>query len=217
MCKVQSDRNPGFARLFVGVTFIVSTSLCWAQAQVNPSAVAAEKSALKNTKGQVADLLDLDAKIAADKMRREAGQPTQAELARQSEAAREQTKAAQMIANAPPPPPAAPQVEAIYGVAAQLTAVVSYNGQQYEFRAGRPYAVGHSGGPRLKSISGQCVSVTFQDGAKTACYRHEPNLGPGATPSDFNRGGTAPSRQDSTAALPGQFGVIAPPPPFLTK
>lgn len=217
MCKVQSDRTPGLARLLAGLAIMVSGSLCWAQAQVNPSAVAAEKSALKNAKGQVGDLLDLDARIAADKLRREAGQPTQAELARQTEVAREQTKAAQMIANTPPPPPAAPQVEAIYGVAAQLTAVVSYNGQQYEFRAGRPYAVGHTSGPRLKSISGKCVSVTFQDGVKTACYRHEPNLGPGAIPVDFNRGGTVPSRQDSTAALPGQYGVIAPPPPFLTK
>lgn len=217
MSKAPSSRMASVAPWMLGLAIILPHAVVLSQTQQPASAAAVEKTALKNARGQVSELLDLDARIAADKLRREAGKPTAAEQQRQVEAAKERVQAAQVQANTPPPAPPAPEVEAIYGVGSQLTAVVAYNGQQYEFRAGNQYALGHSRGPKLKSINGRCVSLALPDGAKTACYRQDRNLGPGAEPAAYNRSGGVAGRQDSTTALPGQYGVVPPPPPFLSK
>lgn len=216
MFKTRNDRTAGGRQFAVGIAVLLFTSPAWAQVQTSANAAAVEKSALQTVKGQVGTLLDLDARIAADKLLKEAGQPTQAELQRQAAARRDQEETTRVKDNTPPAPPPAPQVEAIYGVAGQLTAVVSYAGQQYEFRSGRTYPLGQTSGPRLKSISGRCVTIGLSDGTKTACYRHDTNLGPGETPATYARNGVVAPRQDSTSTLPG-LGVIAPPPPFLSK
>jgi hypothetical protein len=222
MFKTQSERaaRAPLRQATVAAVLFSIAATAWSQTGSPASAgaqAAAQKSLLESTKGQVSDLLELDASIAADKMRRDAGIPTLAEQRRQAAERTQETQAAVQRANLPPPPPPAPTVEAIYGVGSKLTAVVSYDGRQYEFQSGRAFALGQSGGPRLKSISGQCVTFTLAGAPRTACYHHERDLGPGATPTAYSRGGVGAPRQDSTNALPGQFGVIAPPPPFLTK
>ncbi|WP_287145152.1 hypothetical protein [Achromobacter sp.] len=217
MFKMRNDRVGGGQQFAMGLAILVATSSAWSQSQTPPNAAAAEKTALQHVKGQVGNLLDLDAQIAADRLRREAGVPTQAETQRQAQVQREAAQAEQRRDSTPPPPPPAPQVEAIYGVSGNLTAVVSYGGQQYQFQSGRAFAVGQNSGPRLKSITGRCVTVGFTEGTRTACYRHEANLGPGEMPVTYARNGITAPRQDSTVPMPGQFGVIAPPPPFLSK
>lgn len=217
MFKTRNDRGVVGVKCALAIAAFVASAPAWAQSQVAPNAAAAEKSALQHVKGQVGNLLDLDARIAADKMRLEAGMPTQADAQRQAAAKQEEAQAAQQRINTPPPPPAPPQVEAIYGVGGKLTAVVSYSGQQYEFRSGQTFAVGQNNGPRLKSISGRCVTVSFSDATRKACYRHETNLGPGEAPTTYSRNGGAAPRQDSSSQVAAQFGVIPPPPPFLSK
>lgn len=217
MFKTRNDRAMGGLKYAMAIAIATASAPALAQTVNAAAAAAAEKSALQHVKGQVGNLLQLDADIAADKMRREAGLPTQAEAQRQAADRQQAEQSIQQRANTPPPPPAPPQVEAIYGVGGQLTAVVTYGGQQYEFRSGRTYAVGHSSGPRLKSISGRCVTVGVSEGNKTACYRHETNLGPGETPAYSARNGAPSPRQDSTSVISGSLGVIPPPPPFLSK
>lgn len=175
----------------------------------------AEHPDFEDASNQVGSLLSLDAAIAEEKMRKAAGIPTESEKrAQQERSAAVQQEQKRLAAPVAPPKP---RVEALYGVGANLTAVVSYGGELLEFRAGQKYAVGKAGGPRLKSIGGRCVRFSGGGSVHRACFQRDPDIRPGPPPRLYG-GATPAAPQDSTGRTgAAQFGVVPPPPPFLTR